>query len=195
MSCQGRIPAPFELSEEWSVLRGAVSAGNTPRDRERKRKEEAAQVLIKMLLAVGNYFDVPPEKICRRQSFIFIFGNIELGTHRNFSFSLRFFLKVGKWKVAFSIFGSLFIYLFLLSFDSFQEFSFLVLDHLNRKIDLRIFLVSFFQRNWKISFFAQRLTTNRSIHLILLPYIRVYFNFSYLCIIKFHIYIDPWRKI
>lgn len=129
MSCQGRIPAPFELSEEWSVLRGAVSAGNTPRDRERKRKEEAAQVLIKMLLAVGNYFDVPPEKICRRQSFIFIFGNIELGTHRNFSFSLRFFLKVGKWKVAFSIFGSLFIYLFLLSFDSFQEFSFLVLDH------------------------------------------------------------------
>lgn len=91
MSCQGRIPAPFELSEEWSVLRGAVSAGNTPRDRERKRKEEAAQVLIKMLLAVGNYFDVPPEKICRRQSFIFILGNVELGTHRNFSFSFTFF--------------------------------------------------------------------------------------------------------
>ena len=94
MSCQGRIPAPFELSEEWPVLRGAVSAGNTPRDRERKRKEEAAQVLIKMLLAVANYFDVPPENVCRRQSFIFILGTIELGTHRNFSFSLFLFSLV-----------------------------------------------------------------------------------------------------
>lgn len=75
------------------MLRGAVSAGNTPRDRERKRKEEAAQVLIKTLLAVGNYFDAPPEKICRRRSFIFILGNvINWGAYKFFYFIALFFL-------------------------------------------------------------------------------------------------------
>lgn len=75
------------------MLRGAVSAGNTPRDRERKRKEEAAQVLIKMLLAVANYFDVPPENVCRRQSFIFIFGNDRIGNaSKFFFFTFSFFL-------------------------------------------------------------------------------------------------------
>lgn len=133
--------------------------------------------------------------------FYFYLWEHRIGNTSKFFFFITFFFE--SWKVEscifyFWIFIYLFIYLFLLSFDSFQEFSFLVLDHLNRKIDLRIFLVSFFRKrrgNWKISFFAQRLTMNRSIHLILLPYIRVYFNFSYLCIIKFHIYIDPWRKI
>lgn len=157
MSCQGRIPAPFELSEEWPVLRGAVSAGNTPRDRERKRKEEAAQVLIKMLLAVANYFDVPPENVCRRQSFIFIFGNDRIGNaSKFFFFTFSFFL--GR---IFNGIGKLdFFFFFLLSFDSFQEFSFLILDHLNRKIDFSRFKgikknCLFFEQNLKDFVFLQ----------------------------------------
>lgn len=155
MSCQGRIPAPFELSEEWPVLRGAVSAGNTPRDRERKRKEEAAQVLIKMLLAVANYFDVPPENVCRRQSFIFILGNDRIGNASKFFFFIfsfflgRIFNGIGKLDFFFffyflSIVSKSFLFLFWIIWI--ENLIFLVSKGLKK-------IAYFSNRIWKILFF------------------------------------------